>query len=79
VQVTQVRINRKGISGRPYAFNGIRLSDMGLKYKNGAIQSNQSSLSDILLKNEFCEKIDKMGKTLDSLDSLDQNADLDKV
>jgi len=72
VTVTQVRLNRKDIQGRPYGFKGITLTDEGKELRSN--QSNQSTLFPILIKEEedVAQNI-KMEKTLDSLDPLDQN------
>lgn len=70
VTVTQVRINRKGIPGRPYGFKGITLTEQGEELWSN--QSNQSEVSNILLELEDeATGNNKMEKTLDSLDCLD--------
>jgi P4 family phage/plasmid primase-like protien len=80
VTVTQVRVNRKDIPGRPYGFKGITLTEPGKKLWSK--QSNQSGVSHILLELEdgVARKYNKIGKTLDSLDPLDRvQVDIDKA
>ena len=71
VTVTQVRVNRKDVPGRPYGFKGITLTEEGEKLWSK--QSNQSTLFSILIKEEEgpAQKSIKIGKTLDSPDCLD--------
>jgi len=72
VTVTQVRLNRKDVPGRPYGFKGITLTEEGEKLWSK--QSNQSTLFSILIKEEEASAQNiKMGKTLDCLDPLDQD------
>jgi len=72
VTVTQVRLNRKDVAGRPYGFKGITLTEEGENLWSK--QSNQSTLFPILIKEEedAAQNI-KVEKTLDFLDPLDQN------
>lgn len=51
VTVTQVRLNRKDIQGRPYAFRGIGFTEEGKKLWSK--QSNQSTLFAILIPEEI--------------------------
>jgi len=67
VTVTQVRVNRKDVPGRPYGFKGIALTELGKELWSK--QSNQSGVSDILMKPEDRDAGDnKIGKPMDSLD-----------
>lgn len=74
VTVTQVRVNRKDIPGRPYGFKGITLTKQGNELWSN--QSNQSRVSHILLELEDAvTRNNKMEKTLDSLDWVDCSQD----
>jgi len=79
VTVTQVRVNRKDIPGRPYGFKGITLTELGKEL--WAKQSNQSRVSHILLDLEDeAAGNNKIGKTLDSSDWSDhKQVDIDKA
>jgi len=79
VTVTQIRVNRKDIPGRPYGFKGVTLTELGEKLWSK--QSNQSRVSHILLKLEDeITRNNKIGKTLDSSDWLDhKQVDIDKA
>lgn len=79
VTVTQVRVNRKDIPGRPYGFKGITLTELGKEL--GSKQSNQSGVSHILLNMEDeAAGNNKIGKTLDSSDWSDhKQVDIDKA
>jgi putative DNA primase/helicase len=73
VNITQVRMNRKNIPGRPYGFKGITLTTEGLQLWSR--QSNQSKASSILVNAELSEDTlagkNKVMGALDSLDPLD--------
>jgi P4 family phage/plasmid primase-like protien len=78
VTVTQVRLNRKDVPGRPYAFRGIGFTEEGKKLWSR--QSNQSTLFPILIEQEENNaRNNKIGKTLDSSDWLDQKSILTSV
>jgi len=73
VTVTQVRVNRKEVPRRPYGFKGIALTELGKELWSK--QSNQSGVSDILIKPEDGDAGDnKIGKTMDSLDWSDHKS-----